>query len=91
MITSGVQVLITKPKNIKKQHRSLSGNPRGAFFITYKFMKEYEYKVKITFKGLFKIYAENEQEAIRDIKNFDLYELNAQSPSIEYNIKKKKQ
>ena len=52
-------------------------------------MKEYEYKVKIIFKGLFKIYAENEQEAIRDIKNFDLYELNAQSPSINYNIKKK--
>lgn len=54
-------------------------------------MKEYEYKVEITFKGLFKIYAENEQEAINRIKNFDLYELNAESSSINYNIKKKKQ
>ena len=54
-------------------------------------MNQYEYKVKITFKGLFKIYAENEQEAINNIKNFDLYELNAESSSINYNIKKKKQ
>ena len=54
-------------------------------------MKEYEYKVKITFKGLFKIYAEDAEEAINRIKNFDLYQLNAESSSIDYKIKKKKQ
>ena len=53
-------------------------------------MNQYEYKVKITFKGLFKIYAENEQEAINRIKNFDLYELSTESPKITYKIQKKK-
>jgi len=52
-------------------------------------MNQYEYKVKITFKGIFKIYADNEQQAINNIKNFDLYELSSEAPKITYKIEKK--
>tara|TARA_B100000902_G_C27101575_1_gene809065 strand:+ start:352 stop:516 length:165 start_codon:yes stop_codon:yes gene_type:complete len=53
-------------------------------------MSEYSYNVKISFEGLFKIYAESEWEAVDKIKNFDLYDLSKKAPIISYKIEKEK-
>ena len=53
-------------------------------------MSEYSYNVKISFEGLFKIYAESEWEAGDKIKNFDLYDLSKKAPIISYKIEKEK-